>query len=278
MKVWAHVLVKNEERWLWYSVSSIVDHVDRVLLWDTGSTDRSLEIEKELVSKYPDKIIFKERLQKTAEDFTKVRQEMLEATNSDWFVVVDGDEIWWEESIKKIVETINKNGEKIESIVVPTINLVGDIFHYQEKSAGKYRISGKVGHFNLRAINRSIPGLHAFGPHGQMGWVDGDDKMIQDRDKEKIVFLEAPYMHTTNLTRAGEGKDKDVIKRLKKHKYEIGINFPKDYYYPEVFFGERPEFVPSPWDRTTKSFKFRALIETPLRKIKRRIWKGGVGY
>ncbi len=274
----AHTLVKNEARWLWYSVSSIVNYVDKVLLWDTGSTDESLEIERELEKRWPGKIVLRQRLQNTAEEFTAVRQEMLEETSSDWFLVLDADEIWWEDSIKKVVAEINKNGDKLESIVVPTINLVGDIYHYQPECTGKYEIAGRVGHYNLRAINRNIPGLRALGPHGQMGWADSEGIMIQNRDVDKIKLVEAPYLHTTNLRRAGGKKDTEVVKRKKKLKYEFGLTFPKDFYYPEAFFREKPEFPESPWEVMSKSFKLRACLETPLRKLKRKIWTGKVGY
>lgn len=274
MTIWAQTLVKNEARWLWYSVSSVINHVDKLLLWDTGSTDGSTEIEKELEKKYSGKIILKQRNQKTADDFTLVRQEMLDETKSDWFIVLDGDEIWWEESIRILLSEVGKSGKNLESIVVPTINLVGDIFHYQEKAAGKYRFGDKVGHYNLRAINRNIPGLHSQGAHGVWGWADGEGKMIQDRKTYKII--DAPYIHATNLRRSPV--DTDVIKRGKKFRFELGENFTKDFYYPEVFFRDRPEKIPSPWGVMSKSFKFRAFFETPLRKIKRRIFLGRVGY
>lgn len=266
MTVWAQTLVKNEANWLWYSVSSIVDYVERILLWDTGSTDESLEIEKELVKKYPGKIILNYREQKTPEDFTKVRQEMLDATKSDWFVVLDGDEIWFEDSIKKVLNAINDEGEKIESIVVPTINLVGDIFHFQENSAGRYKFGSRVGNYNLRAVNRNIQGLHSQGVHGVWGWADENGKMIQDRNTYK--FVDAPYLHATSLMRSVS--DAAVIKRTKKYRFEIGEEFPKDFYYPEVFFRPRPKIVPSVWNTPDLKFKFRSALETPLRKIHRR--------
>jgi len=272
----AHCLLKNEEKWLWYSVTSVIDNIDRVLLWDTGSTDGSIEIVKELIKKYPEKVVFKSRPQKTAEEFTQVRQEMLDETKSDWFLILDADEIWWQDSIQKVVNEIQDADSKTESIVVPTINLVGDIFHFQEEAAGRYKFGSRVGHFNLRAVNKNIPGLHAQGPHGLMGWVDDKGKMIQDRDG--AIFLNVPYLHATHLQRAGKRKDSDVIKRKKKLKYEIGESLPKDFYYPEVFFKSRPKIVPSPWSTMTCGFKFRAFFETPLRKAKRRIYKGGVGY
>ncbi|MDO8341531.1 MAG: glycosyltransferase family 2 protein [Candidatus Woesebacteria bacterium] len=108
MKIFAHTLFKNEERWLWFSVTSIIDHVDKLLLWDTGSTDRSWEIATLLKNKYPSKIDLREFGEVTPTTFTKVRQEMLDETDSDWFLVVDADEIWWEEKISKM-KSINMN-------------------------------------------------------------------------------------------------------------------------------------------------------------------------
>lgn len=279
MKIWAQTLVKNEARWLWYVVSGVVDYVEKVSLWDTGSTDGSLEIEKELEKRYPGKVELRQRKQETAEDFTRVRQEMLDETKSDWFLVLDGDEIWFEDSIKKVIKTIENCGRDIESIIVPTINLVGDVFHYQEESAGRYKFGKRAGHYNLRAVNRSIPGLHSQGSHGVWGWADGEGKMIQDREPEKVKFVKAPYLHATFLPRGGSfNDDKNVIKRSKKYKHEFGENFPKDFFYPEVFFKDRAELISSPWNVMPDSYKFRAFFETPLRKIKRRVFHGKVGY
>ena len=277
----AHCLVKNEARYVWFSVMSVIKYVDRVLLWDTGSTDNTIEIIEEIL-KTPEgreKVEFKKCDPVTPETFTKVRQEMLDATNTDWFLMVDGDEAWFDDSIKKVVDTIQEKGDKLESIVVPTINLIGDIYHYQEEAGGNYELAGKRGHFNLRGVNRKIPGLKSFGPHGKWGWADSTGKMIEKRAARKIAFVDAPYLHATHLQRSGEfKKEGDVPKRKMKLKYELGIPFPKDYFYPEVLFRDKPDSVPSPWVKMTPEFKRRAAIETPLKKLKRRIFKSGVGY
>ena len=135
MKVWAHTLFKNEERWLWYAVSSAINHVDKLLLWDTGSTDGSFAIARSLSEKYPDKISLKQYGPVTARTFLQARQAMLDETSSDWFLVCDADEIWSDESLAAVVKEINFRGRLIESIVVPTVNLIGDVFHYQPESA-----------------------------------------------------------------------------------------------------------------------------------------------
>ena len=279
MKIWAHTLVKNEEKYLWYAVTSVVDHVDKVLLWDTGSTDRTLEICRELSNKFPEKIDFRQVKISSADEFPKLRNKMLRATEADWFLMVDGDEVWWEDSIKKVIGTINRRGNDFESIVVPMIYPIGDIYHRQEEAAGRYQLAGRKGHISLRGVNKNIPGFSSSNPHGTWGWTDGEGKMIQDRDPKKIIFVGAPYMHFSLLPRGGKRiDDTKVIKRVQKLKYELGEPFPKNYYYPETFFRPRPKFIPSPWVVMDTNFLVRAALETPLRKFKRRIWQGKVGY
>ena len=280
MKICSQTLVKNEERFIWYSVMSVIAHVDKALIWDTGSSDKTVEIIGEIKKRYPKKVVFREVGEVTPESFTKVRQEMLDATYADWFLVVDGDEVWWEDSIKKVVNTIGERGKELESIVVPNYYLIGDIFHYQEDAAGRYELAGRRGNFNLRAVNRRIPGLRSDKPHGTWGWVDSEGKMIQGRNPEKIKLIEdAYYLHASFLQRSGsKDKDMNVPKRADKLKYEVGISFPSDFFYPEVFFKDKPDMVASPWEKMDNRYLLRALIQTPAKRVKRRLIHGKVGY
>jgi glycosyltransferase involved in cell wall biosynthesis len=280
MKVWAHTLVKNEERYVWYAVMSVIDWVDKILIWDTGSTDKTVEIIKEIKKVYPDKVDFKEVGEVDPQKFTKVRQEMLDVTNSDWLILVDGDEVWWEDSIKAVISTVRTEGETLETIITVPYNIVGDIYHYQEEAAGRYEIDGRRGHFSFRAINRKIPGLHLKKPHGAQGFFDRNGILIQERPKKFRKFLDAPFMHFTHMVRSSSReKDLKVPKRDIKLKYELGIPFPLDFYYPEVFFRSRPAIVPSPWRKIRKDYFLRAFMETPIRRLKRRMVKSDkIGY
>ena len=49
MKIWAHTLVMNEDRFIWYAVMSVIDYVDKILIFDTGSTDGTVRIIKGIV-------------------------------------------------------------------------------------------------------------------------------------------------------------------------------------------------------------------------------------
>jgi len=275
MKITAHVLLKNEEKFVWYSLMSIIKYVDEIMVWDMGSSDSTVKIIKKIESP---KVVLK---QIGNDNFKEdaIRQLMLQETTSDWFIVVDADEIWWDDSIKLVIETIKEEGKNLESIVVPTMNMIGDMFHYQENEAGRYHLAGRVGHYALRAINRKIEGLHGQGEHGVFMWADEHGVKIEDRDPKRIKFLNAPYIHTTHLKRSNtlEG-EKAVYKRSKKLKYEIGIEVPKDFYYPEVFFRSRPNFVKSPWETPSLKYKFIASIETPLKKFRRRHLMKGVKH
>lgn len=258
--IWGNVIVKNEDRYIWFALKSAISYVDKILIWDTGSSDKTVEIIKLLKKEYPQKIEFKEIGQVNADELVKARQKMLEATQSDWVLVLDGDEVWWENSIKKIQKVLSDN---LYAVVNPVTNVVGDIYHFQEENAGKYQILGKVGHLNLRFINRKIPGLHIKGRYPLEGFFDGNGELIQTRDS-KLKYVDAPLLHFTHLSRSTSEKNR-------KLKYEIGNSFNPDFKFPEVFYLDRPSKVPSPWMKMPVKYKVRAIIETPFKKLKRKI-------
>lgn len=279
MTITAHCLVRNEGRFVWYAVMSVIGHVDKVLLWDTGSTDGTIEILKEIKKIGGKKVDFIEVGEVDTYKFTKIRQEMLDTTTTDWFTIVDGDEVWWEDSIKLVVDNIQSSGSNLESIVSPYYNIAGDIYHYRGESTGRYKIDDKKGYINIRAINRNVPGLHFAKPHGLQGVFDKDSVLIQHRPKERRIFINAPYLHFTNVQRSSSPLgDEDVPKRFQKLKYDLGIPFPSDFYYPEVFFRPRPKIVPSPWVKRSLDFRAKALLLSPARVIKNLVLPERVGY
>lgn len=262
----SHTVVRNEDRFIWFVLHSVLDFVDQMLVFDTGSTDATTEIIKSI--KTP-KIVFEQKGEVDADEIVKLRQEQLNRTNTEWFLILDGDEIWWKDSIRQVKRITEGSDDNLWGIVNPTINCVGDIFHYQEKQAGKYEFKGLKGHFAVRLIKRTLPGLHIQGTHPLEGYKDSQNKLITEYD-EHLVFLDKPYLHLTNLNRSTTGTTK-VISREKK--FELGIPFPKDFRYPEVFYKKRPKFIPSPWVKAGRLEKARAAIQTPVKKLKRRILK-----
>lgn len=263
MKVWVNTIVNNEENFLWFAVTSIIDYVDKVLIWDTGSTDKTVQIAKDLQVKYKSKILFKEIGKVNAKKFPQIRQKMIEQSDCDWILILDGDEIWWKNSIKKIISKIKENSNKAEGIVVPMIVPVGDIFHIQEEKAGQYYILGRTGHLSLKAFSKKIPGLHVSWPYGKEGFFDNENRLIQQR--ENMIFLDTPFLHVTHLERS------TLSREYNKFKYEIGKKVDKDFKFPEVLYKDYPSYIHSPWGKIGGLKKITASFLSPFRKIKRRI-------
>lgn len=262
MKIWANTIVNNEENFIWFAVMSVVDYVDKILIWDTGSTDNTVKIIRKIREIRGDKVDFKEVGSVDQFQFTKMRQKMLEQSKCDWVLILDGDEIWWKDSIRKVVSEIERQKE-IEGIVVPMIVPVGDIFHFQDESAGRYKILGKKGHLSLKAFSKKIPGLHVDWPYGKEGFFDEDGKLIQER--ERIVFVDKPFLHVTHLKRSNSKR------KYEKFKHELGSEVEKEFKFPEVLYGECPEYINSPWVRLSGTELLKARVLAPLRKIKRAI-------
>lgn len=263
MKIFVNTIVNNEENFIWFAIMSVVDYVDKVIVWDTGSTDRTIEIIKEIKKNKGKKISLKKVGKVDSNQFTEIRQKMLDISNCDWILILDGDEVWWEKSIKDIVKCIKKRGDQIAGIVVPVTVSIGDIYHFQDESAGRYKILGRKGHYNLRAINKKIPGLHLDLPHPLEGYFDAKNKLIQER--KDTIFLDAPYLHVTHLRRSSS------VDKINKFKFEVGNVFTKSKKIPEIFYKPFPNIVSSPWVKMRGKDLFKAKLLTPLRKIKRRI-------
>lgn len=279
MKITAHTIVKNEENYLWFSVMSAIDYVDEVLLWDTGSSDNTLKIIEQIAKLYPKKVKFKEVGGVDSGQFTTMRQKMLEETDCDWLMILDGDDVWWDDGIRKTLDFIRANNDKYDTLVHSYQNPVGDIYHYQDLDAHKYRIDDKYGNVGIRFMNRKIEGLNVNKPHGQQGFFNKDGVLVQEMDPSRRFHTQdASYLHFTNLPRSNWQGDSNVPKRKMKLKYEIGNSFPLDFYYPEVLFKEKPDFIPSPWKIMSTPYRLKSTVLTPLKKLKRKLIKGKVGY
>ena len=256
MEISAHMLVKNEENFVWYAINSVIDYVDELLIWDTGSIDKTVEIIKTINNP---KIKFKEIGEVNPKQLSEARQKMLEETNADWIFVHDADEVWHDNVIKSITSTLKSLNNK-DLIITPNRMLIGDIYHYLEDKAGQYKFYDKKGHYNIRLI-RNVEGLNVSGVYPKEYYATKDGNPIQNTSRDKAFFDNNYYLHASFLPRSSKDR--------KKIKYEVGIEFPLDYYYPEVFFKSRPAIVPSPWKNMSKEYKLKSLWQTPLKKIKR---------
>jgi glycosyltransferase involved in cell wall biosynthesis len=93
----ACMIVKNEQDCLERCLESVRDHVDEIIIVDTGSTDRTVEIAKSYGAR-----IYHHPWEN---DFSKHRNQSLSYATGDWIFQLDADEELFAEDGHKIRET-----------------------------------------------------------------------------------------------------------------------------------------------------------------------------
>lgn len=92
------MIVKDEEKFIEQCINSVREHVDEIIVVDTGSKDNTLEIAQRLGAKV---YTFE-----WVDDFSAARNFSLSKATSDWILVMDPDEIIAEKDAERVKQTI----------------------------------------------------------------------------------------------------------------------------------------------------------------------------
>jgi len=139
-RISACLIVKDEEALLPKCLESIKGLVDEIIIVDTGSVDRTVEISESFGAK-----VYHHQWEN---DFSKHRNQSISYATSDWIFVIDGDEelIHWDLNTNSIL-----CNESFDSIYVKVENIYGSgagtAWHYSIRlfrNNGKIRYTGKV--------------------------------------------------------------------------------------------------------------------------------------
>lgn len=264
-----HMIVKNEDRFIWYAISSVLPYVDKFLIYDTGSTDDTAKIIKGFKSK---KIIFKQILVDDVSEIAKLRDNQIKETETDWFWIVDGDEIYSKSLCEEIQNIIKTEGDELEGIVVGRYDLLGDVYHYQDESVGAYDMLGRTGHMALRLINKkNTPGLYVSGNYPYEEYFDKNNTDLIFHSKENFRFTKDKLFHAMYLERSSQGANLEDTFHRRKYKIETGHKFPEHYKFPEVFFARKPSFIPDVTGDRSNIYNLLASLITPIKSLKRKI-------
>ncbi|PEP84911.1 tetratricopeptide repeat-containing glycosyltransferase family 2 protein [Bacillus pseudomycoides] len=98
-------IMKNEEEYIEKCLESIKNIVTEIIIVDTGSTDKSIEIAK----RYGAKIIYYDNKNI---NFSQARNLALNIATGDWILTLDADEMFYKKDVYKILELV-KTHEKI---------------------------------------------------------------------------------------------------------------------------------------------------------------------
>ncbi|GJQ60190.1 MAG: tetratricopeptide repeat protein [Candidatus Scalindua sp. AMX11] len=103
------MIVKNEEEFLPRCLESVKDYIDEMVIVDTGSTDRTVEIARNYGAN-----IYHHAWENS---FCKARNYSLQYATSDWILILDADEEIDSEDAHKLKEVIKDS--KVNVIYVP---------------------------------------------------------------------------------------------------------------------------------------------------------------
>ncbi|MFD3157159.1 glycosyltransferase [Haloimpatiens sp. FM7330] len=99
------MIVKNEEENLPRCLESVKDLVDEIIIVDTGSIDKTVEIAKS----YGAKVYYF----KWCNDFSAARNESLKYATKDWILIMDGDDEFCSEDKNKFRNLVNNLDDNI---------------------------------------------------------------------------------------------------------------------------------------------------------------------
>jgi len=198
VKISLCMIAKNEEHCISECLSSVKNLVSEIILVDTGSTDRTVEIAKEFGAKV---IVSPWR-----DDFAYHRNEGVEESSGDWILVLDADETLNSDDFPRILELIEEKDTCFE--------LTQRHYTDDHRLSGYTPCVGEHPHFekdNLGFFESSC--VRLFPKHPKL------------RFKNKIHELVEPSIYESknfNIKRSGirihhYGHTKETLERKKKH-------------------------------------------------------------
>lgn len=287
------MIVKNEEKYLDMCLSAIkpiLDNVDsELIIADTGSTDRTVEIAK----KYTDNVFYFEWIN----DFAAARNSTLERAKGEWYLYIDADEVF--QSCDSIIKFFNSGEYKSYLAASYTLRNYTSprMDSYSPLSATRFlkivpelRFYGKIHeHFLFGIDHTKIRYLDDIAYHYGYMYEDKElKKKKYERNKkmllEELENTEKPramlYIQIIETLMLGENEDvlpyfdKGIETALKNNDFDIYILYTRKmlYYFMrndvekvmeicEEYF-ELPELLPKPIASDADMYFAGTLCET----------------
>jgi glycosyltransferase involved in cell wall biosynthesis len=264
IKFTAQMIVKNEDQWVWFAINSVLPYCQRMLIFDTGSMDKTVEIIKSINSP---KIIFEEKGEVDPQELVLLRQEQLKRTETDWFLILDGDEIWPPAELETVLHMAEKSPKNIKAVYNWVRNCIGDVYHYLPDSAGRYEIARDKGNLNIRLIRKTLE-LKVVGEYPLEYY--GDEAEPLQNQTENLKGSKAWVLHTTFLKRSSLKKQKVSGSFGRKKFPEKGLLINKKE-LPEILFKSDLKGIPDPLKKRGFLYEAAAFITTPLINCRRKV-------
>ena len=152
-----HMIVRNEDRFVYAALACAVPFVAHTIIYDTGSTDQTLVQIKKFQHTFPQySIELQQKKISSPSEIGELRVSQVKQTDTPFFLLLDGDEIWPRNQLIKLLDLTTHTDFGLTTDLIAVVNqtrdCVGDIYHYLPESFGKYQLLGNTGHYNIRLM------------------------------------------------------------------------------------------------------------------------------
>ncbi len=205
-KIGVAYITKNEEDYIEYSIKSIYSMASKIVVVDNCSTDRTLEILEKMEDPQKKIVVISRKFNNKTEQ-RNVYSDMITKDNGyDWLWVLDGDEVFDNENLRKIEHLIFAN-DNIPAFCWNFIDFFGDFAH---RSRGVWEtFTGRKSLINLNICGKIKYMIHTLPVLAENG---GDIPAVFCKD---ISFFHYSYVRDS--------------KRI-KDKIQYYIDTPSDFY------------------------------------------------
>ncbi len=205
------MIVKNEEKYLDKCLKCVQGKVDEIIIVDTGSTDRTVEI----AEKYGSIIKYFEWI----DDFAAARNYSIDAATSEYILILDADE--YIDDGADLQKELEKNKD------------------YYSLTIKNYQTEGRaILHKNVRLFKSGI-GLHYSGKLHEHLNTFGEDNKYEGTDSD-ILIHHVGYMPEVVKEKGKKKRNLDImIKEVEKNQtgysyYNMGVVYMQEERYNEA--------------------------------------------
>jgi tetratricopeptide (TPR) repeat protein len=183
------MIVRDEEKFLPQALASVKDYVDEIIICDTGSKDRTIEIARAHGATVIERV--------WRNDFSWARNESIAAATKRWIFFLDADEELTEESRASLLALKNVPAH-ITALYTRIVNKTDD-----------YRGSGDVSHHVIR-IFPNDDRIRFFGPIHEYPALDGTGVSVEAVGSS-ITLIHHGYVNTVVAERNKGQRNLEIL-------------------------------------------------------------------
>ena len=210
----ACVIVKNEERNIRQWLANVRRIADEIIVVDTGSTDRTVE----LAEAGGAKVYFFAWIH----DFSAAKNYALDQAHGDWIVFLDADEYFTEDALERLPQVLREvhSQRKVAGLISPWINI--DLDNHGRVISQAYQ---------MRVFRRSRTLRYVGNVHEMIR------NMAMDSGKREYQMTNLVILHTGYSSHIIEAKSRRNLELLLQEQERAGKEDPEKFpYFMDVYY------------------------------------------